>query len=162
MKRLFFAFISLFPSALFAVDFEREIRPLLEKHCVECHGEKKQSSELRLDAKVFALKGDYDGPAIIASKVSDSPLYQRISSQDADYRMPPEGEGLTSEQIALVKAWIDAVPFGPESDVDKAAANDKRKQHWSVQPVADKTVLAAVLEPTGKPVDRRVHRSQTE
>ncbi len=56
MKRLFFAFISLFPSALFADDFEREIRPLLEKHCVECHGEKKQSSELRLDAKSLPSK----------------------------------------------------------------------------------------------------------
>ncbi len=56
MMRLFLAFISLFPSALFAVDFEREIRPLLKKYCVECHGEKKQSSELRLDAKILPSK----------------------------------------------------------------------------------------------------------
>ncbi len=145
MMRLFLAFISLFPSALFAVDFDREIRPLLKKHCFECHGEKKQSSELRLDAKVFAFQGGYDGPAIIASKSSDSPLYQRISNHDADQRMPPKGDGLTSEQIALVKAWIDAGAVWPEDEADRAAANDKRKQHWSVQPIANRTVLAAAL-----------------
>ncbi len=145
MMRLFLAFISLFPSALFAVDFDREIRPLLKKHCIECHGEKKQSSELRLDAKVFAFQGGYDGPAIIASKSSDSPFYQRISSHDADQRMPPKGDGLTSEQIALVKSWIDAGAVWPEDEADRAAANDKRKQHWSVQPIANRTVLAAAL-----------------
>ncbi len=146
MMRLFLAFISLIPSALFAVDFEREIRPLLKKYCVECHGEKKQSSELRLDARIFALKGGYDGPALIASKSGDSPLYQRISSQDANYRMPPEGDGLTSEEIATVKAWIDAGAVWSEGEAERAAAIDKRKQHWSVQPVVDKTVLAKALE----------------
>ncbi len=79
---------------------------------------RKAEQRVTLDAKVFAFQGGYDGPAIIASKSGDSPLYQRISSHDADQRMPPEGDGLTTEQIALVKAWIDAGAVWPEGDAD--------------------------------------------
>ncbi len=60
--------------------------------------------------------------------------------------MPPEGDGLTSEEIATVKAWIDAGAVWSEGEAERAAAIDKRKQHWSVQPVVDKTVLAKALE----------------
>jgi hypothetical protein len=57
-----------------AVDFDREIRPLLQERCIECHGEKKQKGELRLDAKSFALKGGHDGPAIIAGNLQVASL----------------------------------------------------------------------------------------
>ena len=40
-----------------AVDFDREIRPLLQDRCVECHGPKKNKADLRLDAKTYALNG---------------------------------------------------------------------------------------------------------
>ena len=55
----------LWPS-LHAADFARDIRPLLERHCVECHGPKKQKGELRLDVRASALKGGHDGPAVVA------------------------------------------------------------------------------------------------
>ncbi|OYW20716.1 MAG: hypothetical protein B7Z55_06865, partial [Planctomycetales bacterium 12-60-4] len=38
-----------------AVDFVREVRPILQKHCYSCHGEKKQKSGLRLDIKAAAF-----------------------------------------------------------------------------------------------------------
>ncbi|MEQ2006908.1 MAG: DUF1553 domain-containing protein [Limisphaerales bacterium] len=115
--------------------FEKEIRPLLAKRCYECHGEKKQKGELRLDAKVFAFKGGHDGPAIVAGDAAKSPIFQRITSTDDDERMPPKGEALSAEQIALIKTWIETGAVWPENDADKAAAVDKRLQHWSVQPV---------------------------
>ena len=52
--------------------FDGQIRPLLQKRCVECHGAKKQKGELRLDAKLFAFKGGHDGPAIVPGKAADS------------------------------------------------------------------------------------------
>ncbi len=127
--------ILLAPYALLAADFDREIRPLLQKHCVECHGEKKQKGELRLDAKVFAVKGGHDGPVIVAGNAAKSALFRRISSDNEDERMPPKGERLTAQQVAAVRAWIETGAPWPENDADRAVSVDKRLQHWSVQPV---------------------------
>jgi len=121
--------------SLSAADFARDIRPLLERHCVECHGPRKQKGELRLDAKTFALKGGHDGPAVVAGRPEASTLFRRIVSSDEEERMPAKGESLSPEQIAVVKAWIEAGADWPESDVDRAAAVDPRRDHWSVQPV---------------------------
>lgn len=123
------------PSVLLAVDFDREIRPLLQERCIECHGEKKQKGELRLDAKVHAFKGGHDGPAILAGKADASPLFQRLTSTDEDERMPPEGDPLTPPQISLIREWINAGAKWPENATDKAALTDKRLLHWSVQPI---------------------------
>ena len=60
--------------------FDTQIRPLLQQHCVECHGPKKQKGELRLDAKPHAFKGGHDGPAILPGKAEDSPIFQRVTS----------------------------------------------------------------------------------
>ncbi|MCX6849560.1 MAG: DUF1549 domain-containing protein, partial [Verrucomicrobia bacterium] len=128
-------FILLAAAPALAVDFDQDIRPLLQQHCVECHGEKKQKGELRLDAKLFALKGGHDGLAIVAGDITKSLLLQRVKSTDDDERMPPKGEPLSPAQIALVHAWIQAGAVWPENAADKAAAVDKRLQHWSVQPV---------------------------
>ena len=128
-------FVFFIPSVILAVDFDNEIRPLLQKHCIECHGEKKQKGELRLDAKSYALKGGHEGPALVAGDVAKSPLFQRIISTEDDERMPPKSERLSAEQVAAVKAWIESGALWPENVADQAAAVDKRLQHWSVQPV---------------------------
>lgn len=126
-------------------DFESTIRPLLQKHCVECHGASEQNGELRLDAKSLAMKGGYDGPAIVAGQPEQSPLFKRIISTDDD-RMPPHdyvADPLTVDEIAAVKLWIEAGADWPENDaervvmaaIEQAAASDERKQYWSVQPI---------------------------
>jgi mono/diheme cytochrome c family protein len=122
-------------SVVLAQDFEADIRPLLREHCVECHGEKKNKADLRLDAKMHAFKGGESGPAIIAGKSDDSLLFQRITSADEDERMPPRGNPLTPEQTAKIKAWIDAGAAWPETEADKAAATDQRLLHWAYQPL---------------------------
>lgn len=133
MKTTIFILLAAVP--VIAVDFDHDIRPLLQQHCVECHGEKKQKGELRLDAKIFAFKGGHEGLAIVAGDTTKSLLLQRITSTDDDERMPPKGGPLSPAQIALVQAWIQSGALWPENAADKAAAVDKRLQHWSVQPV---------------------------
>jgi hypothetical protein len=132
-------------SSAVAVDFEKEIRPLLQERCIECHGDKKQKGELRLDAKSFAFKGGHDGPAIVPGNADASPLIHRITSTEDDERMPPKGEPLSAGQIAAVNDWINAGALWPESDSDRAAAVDDRSQHWSVQPVKSEAALADAL-----------------
>lgn len=117
------------------ISFERDVRPILSSRCVACHGANKQKGELRLDAKSLALRGGESGTIIVPGKIGESLLWRRVSSTDVDERMPPNGKPLTAEQLATLKAWIDAGAVWPESDADRAAANDKRREHWAWQPI---------------------------
>ena len=54
-----------------AVDFERDIRPVLRERCVECHGPKKQKAVLRLDARAFAFKGSENGAVFVPGKSAE-------------------------------------------------------------------------------------------
>jgi hypothetical protein len=129
------AFVLLAACSAHAVDFDREIRPLLQERCVECHGAKKQKGGLRLDAKSFAFKGGHEGPAIAAGRAERSPLYLRITHSDVEERMPPKGDPLTAAQIAAVCQWIESGAAWPENDADRAALADKRLEHWAWQPI---------------------------
>ena len=94
------------------VDFNREIRPLLSKNCFACHGpdaEQRQAG-LRLDVRDAALGRLESGAAAIVPKdAAKSELVRRITSTDADVRMPPEGSGreLSAEQIQRLTGWVE-------------------------------------------------------
>ncbi|MEK6261257.1 MAG: DUF1549 domain-containing protein [Planctomycetota bacterium] len=157
MKRAFLVVFSVVFGVLSSaradeISFERDIRPILSSHCVACHGANKQKGELRLDAKSFALRGGESGPVIVAGKSGESLLWQRVSSTNDDERMPPDGKPLTSEQLAALKAWIDAGAVWPESDADRAAANDKRREHWAWQPIK-RVTSPSNGPPDGHPID---------
>lgn len=91
------------------VTFDKDIKPIFEKSCVECHGEKKQKGKLRLDTLANALKASENGKSITPGKSADSSLVKAIARLVEDDAMPPEGKGkpLTNEQIGLIRAWID-------------------------------------------------------
>ncbi len=122
-----------------AVSFEDLIRPVFNKHCRECHGSRTQKGGLRLDARHGFLKGGDSGPIFVAGKSLDSELFRRVTSNDSEDRMPPEGMGLSADEIQLLKSWLDSGADWPESDYDREAAKDPRLQHWAfqkLQPVA--------------------------
>lgn len=117
------------------VDFVRDVRPILRKHCYGCHGAEKQKSGLRLDVKAAAMKGgDGYGPSIVPKKAADSPLIQFVSRTDPTERMPPEGAGLSSAEIATLTAWINEGAVWPDG-VDEVQLKDQR-DHWSFKPLA--------------------------
>src|SRR5437868_10531261 len=65
------------------VDFSRDIRPIFEKRCYECHGAQKQKNGLRLDRKSMALRGGDSGkPAFVAGKRTVGLLLQKITSPE--------------------------------------------------------------------------------
>jgi len=111
-----------------SIDFQKEIRPLLESRCYECHGPQKQKSGLRLDRKSSALQGGDSGkPAVLPGKSGDSILVQKITSKDPDEIMPPKGEKLSATEVALIKSWIDQGAVWPD---------EMTKKHWAyVTPV---------------------------
>ncbi|MFL3666240.1 MAG: c-type cytochrome domain-containing protein [Verrucomicrobiota bacterium] len=100
------------PAAKAKVSYKKDIKPLIEKSCLNCHGPKKRpKGKFRIDTRELALKGGYEGVAIIPGKSEKSPLTYYINYQVVDYEMPPEGKKdypkLTREQIGLMRAWID-------------------------------------------------------
>jgi hypothetical protein len=109
------------------VDFMRDVQPILERRCYECHAEKKQKSGIRLDRKTSVFKGGDSGkPAVVAGKSGESPLIQRVVSTDPDELMPPKGEKLSEAQIAVLRAWIDQGAQWPDDGVAE-------KKHWAYE-----------------------------
>ncbi len=114
-----------------ASDYETQIKPILKARCYACHGALRQESGLRLDTGLFIRSGGDSGAAVQPGNIADSLLLHRVTAADADVRMPPEGEPLSTEQITLLQQWIDSGATSPESEqpeTDPAA-------HWSFQPL---------------------------
>jgi mono/diheme cytochrome c family protein len=106
----------LFTSSAADVDFLKDIQPIFQKSCIECHGPDKQKGKLRLDNKEAALKGGEDGPAIIPKDAAKSDLYRRITlPKSSDDVMPNKGELLTKEQTDLIRDWINQGAIWPEA-----------------------------------------------
>jgi mono/diheme cytochrome c family protein len=107
------------------VDFKRDILPIFEGRCYECHGPQKDKGGLRFDKRSTVFGGSDSGkPVIVPGQSGASPLFQHVTSMDPDTRMPPKGERLSEAQIAALKSWIDAGADWPESATPE-------KQHWA-------------------------------
>jgi hypothetical protein len=131
---------SLPPAATIEIDFRQHIAPLLESRCVACHGADPESG-LRLDRAGDALAGGYSGACIVPGDSAASRLIQLVASIDKDKLvMPPEGnERLTSDEIGLLRAWIDQGAAWPADLVLSSGEGRGRKtagNHWSFQPIA--------------------------
>lgn len=101
------------------VDFTRDIKPIFEAACYACHAGEKAQAELRLDVKAAALKGGVSGSAIISGNSKDSLLVKRVvGHSDLGARMPPAGDPLTTQQIALLRRWIDQGAAWPDTAID--------------------------------------------
>ncbi len=95
------------------IDFQRDIRPLLSRHCFKCHGpdDKARKAKLRLDLRDDALRPAKSGkPAIVPGKPGDSELLRRITTTDAGDLMPPPEtkHPLTDAQKKILHRWIAA------------------------------------------------------
>jgi mono/diheme cytochrome c family protein len=116
------------------VDYAQHIKPIFAKHCTTCHGAEKQKSGLRLDSVGLAIRGGDSGPAIEPGKSAESLLIQAITGAEGVAAMPPKGEPpLTSDEIALVKLWIDQGAKAPAEESGSGPV--KGADHWAFRPV---------------------------
>ena len=116
-----------------SVDFVRDVRPIFEKHCYECHGPDKQKSDYRLDIRSVALTGGAEhAPNVVAGNSSASPLVQFVSSTDAKTQMPPKSR-LSEAEVDTLKRWVDEGAIWPDG-VDVAKVVD-RLDWWSFKPL---------------------------
>lgn len=94
------------PAPTVAVDYTKDVQPLLAQNCYSCHGAQVQQSGLRLDLRQNALRGGDYGPVIVAGRSGESKLIRRLVDGDGGMQMPPSG-ALLPEEIGILRAWID-------------------------------------------------------
>ncbi|MFN0126640.1 MAG: DUF1553 domain-containing protein [Verrucomicrobiales bacterium] len=121
------------PAAPRTVDFVTDIQPIFESACVQCHGPEKQRNDYRLDAKAVAMTGgSVHGPNIIPGRGAESPLLRFVAGLDPEIKMPPKGDPLTTEQIGLLRRWIDDGATWPDS---ASLQLEDKADWWSLRPV---------------------------
>jgi len=163
-----------------AVDFSRDILPLLSDHCFQCHGpdQANRKAGLRLDQQSGAFAESKSGStAIVPGDSQQSAVFQRITNSDPEHRMPPVdfGKPLSRAQTQLIGQWIDEgapwsghwafqspqVPPLPsvlegwltENEIDRFVHDRLRKEGLAPEPPATKEALIrrVTLDLTGLP-----------
>ncbi len=106
------------------VDFEKQLLPVLQERCFECHKKeytdektgriKKPKGKFRMDNPALMLKGGEEGKDVVPGKPNESSVYTSVKlPEDDDKAMPPKGDRLTAAQIELIKQWIaEGANFG--------------------------------------------------
>jgi mono/diheme cytochrome c family protein len=95
-------------------DFAHKILPVLKKHCAQCHTGEQKKGGLSLNTRESMLSGGESGAEILSKDAASSELIERVTSKDPDLRMPPEGPGLSDDEIIAVKQWVQAgLPWEP-------------------------------------------------
>ncbi len=101
-----------------AVEFQKDILPLLQKSCLACHSASEKQGDLVLETPQTLRTGGDSGPALIPGRGAESLLLKLAAHQD-EPSMPPAGNDvnakpLTSEELGLVRLWIDQGARGDE------------------------------------------------
>jgi N-acyl-D-amino-acid deacylase len=105
------------------VDFARQIKPLLVRSCIACHGPGKHRSNFRVDSRASILKGGNSGSdAVVPGQSARSPLLDYVSGRVEGMEMPPMPKrgkfaALTRKEAELVRAWIDQGAMWPKDVV---------------------------------------------
>ena len=104
------------------IDFNTEVKPILNKKCIACHGGVKQAGGFSLLFPEEALGKTKSGkPAIIPGDAAHSEFIIRLTHKDLDSRMPKKGEPLTKKEISILTDWINqGATWG---------------RHWAFKPV---------------------------
>jgi mono/diheme cytochrome c family protein len=130
------------------VDFNRDIRPIFNSHCMACHGGVKQAGGVSFSYREQVLgKAKSGRPIVVPGSPRSSELMARITSQDPETRMPLHGQPLAAAQIALLRQWIDEGAswenywafVAPKPQALPAV----KQQGWVRQPL-DRFILAAL------------------
>ncbi len=139
------------------VDFAKDVYPVLQRACFECHAAELQKGKLRVDSREALLAGK----VIVPGKASESELYRRITlPKGHEEAMPNRGEPLSKAEAGKIRAWIDAGAKWPENftggkhwayEVPKQAALPAVKQKAWPKNAVDHFVLAQLEQEGLKP-----------
>ena len=129
-----------------AVDFEKEILPIMRRKCLACHNNTDAESDLVLETPQSILKGGSEGPAAVPGKGAES-LLLRVTARQAEPFMPPEdndvgAKPLTPEELGLLKLWIEQ---GAKGEVRGQA-----ELNWQPLPPGVNPIYSVTVSPDGQ------------
>lgn len=147
--------------------FEMHVRPLLARHCLECHSGESQKGMLRLDSRAAMLKGgESEESAIVPGKPDESALISAVRYES--FEMPPEGK-LPEKDIAVLVKWIELGAPWPGGDTalivrsDSDHISEEDRHWWAIQPVRDPEVPSeSGAGWARKPIDHFIARKLDE
>jgi hypothetical protein len=126
--------------------FDSKVKPLLAKHCWECHREDPDDfgGGLAMASRQSMIDGGDNGSSVNLEDVKESLLLRVLSYEDDVYEMPPEGK-LADDEIAVFEKWIQlGLPWNPDDEIEiddtsekhgPPPVNDETKKWWSFQKV---------------------------
>jgi mono/diheme cytochrome c family protein len=136
-----------------SVDYARDVKPILAKHCASCHGPVKPRGGLRLDTAAAAVKGGKSGPAVVPGESEESLLIEALTGDGAVERMPLKRPPLSDREVATLRAWIDQGARFPAGEKPGKAP----PTHWAfVPPVRTPAPVVKHGDWVRNPVDRFV------
>jgi mono/diheme cytochrome c family protein len=103
------------PPATRKIDFAKDIQPIFEASCVQCHARGKNKGGFSVETRGDFMIGGENGAPAVAGKSGESLLVELVSGLDPETVMPKKGKKLTRDQVALVRAWVDQGMAWPES-----------------------------------------------
>src|SRR3954463_5969529 len=93
-----------------------QVRAIFAQHCLSCHDSKEQEGSLILETHQSLMKGGDSGAVIVPSKAAESLLVQQIDHAKKPFMPPPKkGDKLSPQEIAVIRAWIDAGAPAPQA-----------------------------------------------
>lgn len=116
-----------------SIEFTKDIEPILQQYCIDCHGPDEQESQFRLDRLSTLLAGGNSGePAVVPGEPDRSFLLKLIQRKEPGLEMPPD-ESLSPHEIDLIRRWIAG---GAQTPQTYGPAKEKAElSHWSFQPI---------------------------
>ena len=106
MLRSFTALLAFTLPSAGAVDFAHDVVPILKQHCAECHLGTKKKGGLSMNTRADLLAGSENGKVAEPGKPDTALLLKLVTSTDKDEQMPPKGERVPGDKIAVLRAWI--------------------------------------------------------
>jgi hypothetical protein len=104
------------------IDYSSQVKPILNKHCIACHGGVKKSGGWSLLFEEEALaKGKSGKYAIIPGNAAESEMIVRLYHKDPEERMPYQKDPLNEKEIEILTQWINE--------------GAKWGEHWAYQPI---------------------------
>ncbi|MEM8910166.1 MAG: PSD1 and planctomycete cytochrome C domain-containing protein [Planctomycetota bacterium] len=132
-----------------AVDFQRDVEPLLRRHCYRCHAGNNVEAGLRLDHAAGLLgRADTDEPIVVAHQPGESWLLTRMTDEDEGDLMPLDGEPLESSDLEIIRAWIaEGAAVDPEWST---------QTHWAYVPPTRPPIPDSTPGTSKSPIDQFV------
>jgi hypothetical protein len=113
------------PAAGRAVDFRKDVQPILEAGCVKCHGRGKANGDWKLDTRETFLQPGESGPAVVVGDSARSYFIHLVAGTDPDSAMPKKGSKLTPDQVGVLRAWVDqGLQWDPQVSFAQPPANN--------------------------------------